>query len=143
MEVIRMGYKVPREAWRITEIKIRRYPENKKLYEEEISDMIHRSSSNDGMPRGSSTSNPTEDLAIKIAENPRLSRMKREIESVESVYNELIPEYQEVIRTRFWSYRYKNMSYLKMEPKTSYRERQLQRIVAKFIREVGKKLGEI
>lgn len=138
-----MGYKVPRDVWRVIEIKIRSYPENKKLYEEVLEDLLHRTPENDGMPRGSSTSNPTEDLAIKIAENPRLSRMKHEIEAVESAYNELIPEYQEVIRTRFWSYRYKNMSYLKMEPKTSYRERQMHKIVAKFVREVGRKLGEI
>ena len=138
-----MGCKVPRDVWRVIEIKIRSYPENKKLYEEELVDLLHRTPENDRMPRGSSTSNPTEDLAIKIAENPRLSRMKREIEAVEAAYKELIPEYQEVIRTRFWSYRYKNMSYLKMEPKTSYRERQMQKIVARFIREVGRKLGEI
>ena len=143
MEVIEMGYKIPREAWRIIEIKIRRYPENKKLYNEELENLIHRTQGNDGMPRGSATSNPTEDLAIKIAENPKLSRMKNEIEAVESVYNELIPEYQEVIRARFWSYRNRNKSYLKMEPTTNYRERQMQKIVGGFIREVGKKLGEI
>ena len=95
------------------------------------------------MPRGSGTSNPTEELAIKLAENPKLSRMKREIEAVESVYNELRPEYREVIRIRFWSYRYRNMSYLKMEPSTNYRERQMQKIVGRFISEVGRKLGEI
>lgn len=142
-EVIGMGYKIPRESWRVIEIKIRRYPENKKMYEEELDDLVHRTPENDGMPRGSGTSNPTEDLAIKIADNPRLSRMKREIDAVESAYNELRPEYQKVIRARFWSYRYKNMSYLKMESATNYRERQLQRIVARFISEVGRKLGEI
>lgn len=143
MGVITMGYKVPREAWRVIEIKIRRYPENKKLYEETIEDLVHKTPENDGMPRGSGTSNPTEELAIKLAEDPKLSRIKKEIEAVESVYNELRPEHQEVIRVRFWSYRYRNMSYLKMETKTNYRERQMQRIVTKFIREVGKKLGEI
>lgn len=143
MEVIEMGYKIPRESWRVIEVKIRRYPENKRLYEEELDDLVHRTPENDGMPRGSGTSNPTEELAIKLAENPRLSRMKREIEAVESVYNELRPEYQQVIRERFWSYRYKNMSYMKMESTTNYRERQMQKIVGRFIREVGRKLGEI
>lgn len=143
MEVINMGYKIPRESWRVIEVKIRRYPENKRLYEEELDDLVHRTPGNDGMPRGSGTSNPTEELAIKIAENPRLSRMKREIEAVESVYNDMIPEYQQVIRARFWSYRYRNKLYLKMEPSTNYRERQMHKIVAEFIREVGKKLGEI
>ena len=138
-----MGYKVPREAWRIIEIKIRRYPENKKLYEEEISDMIHRSSSNDGMPRGTGTSNPTEELAIKLAENPKLARMKREIDAVESVYKGLSLEYQRVIKVRFWTSRYKNVSYLKMESIVSYKEAQIRRICGLFIKSVGEKLGEI
>ena len=138
-----MGYKVPREAWRIIEIKIRRYPENKKLYEEEISDMVHRSSGNDGMPRGTGTSNPTEELAIKLAENPKLARMKREIDAVESVYKGLSLEYQRVIKVRFWTSRYKNLSYLKMESIVSYKEAQIRRICGLFIKSVGEKLGEI
>lgn len=138
-----MGYKVPREAWRIIEIKIRRYPENKKLYEEEISDMVHRSSGNDGMPRGTGTSNPTEELAIKLAENPKLARMKREIDAVESVYKGLSLEYQRVIKVRFWTSRYKNVSYLKMESIVSYKEAQIRRICGLFIKSVGEKLGEI
>lgn len=138
-----MGYKVPREAWRIIEIKIRRYPENKKLYEEAVEDLVHRTPENDGMPRASGTSNPTESLAIKLAEDPKLSRIKHEIEAVEMAYNELSPEHQKVIRVRFWSCRYRNMPYLKMEPITNYRERQMHKIVAKFIREVGRILGEI
>ncbi len=138
-----MGYKVPREAWRVIEIKIRRYPENKKLYEEELDDLVHRTPENDGMPRGSGTSNPTEELAIKLAENPRLSRMKREIEAVESIYKGLTPEHQKVIRVRFWASRYKNTSYLKMESLVSYKEAQIRRICGRFIKSVGEKLGEI
>lgn len=138
-----MGYKVPREAWRIIEIKIRRYPENKKLYEEVLDDLVHRSPENDGMPRGSGTSNPTEQLAIKLAEDPRLSRIKREIEAVEAVYSELSPEHQKVIRVRFWSNRYKNISYLNMESAVSYQEAQIKRICGLFVKAVGKRLGEI
>lgn len=138
-----MGYKVPKEARCVIEIAIRRYPENKKLYEEEIADLIHRTPENDGMPHGSNTSNPTEELAIKIAENTRLSRMKREIEAVEEVYSELRQEYQKVIRVRFWTNRYNNKTYMDMEPKTNFRERQMQRIVTGFVYKVGKKLGEI
>lgn len=138
-----MGYKVPREAWRIIEIKIRRYPENKKLYEEVLDDLVHRSPENDGMPRGTGTSNPTERLAIKLSEDPRLSRIKREIEAVETVYNELSPEQQKVIRVRFWSNRYKNMSYLNMETSVSYQEAQIRRICGRFVKSVGKNLGEI
>ncbi len=143
MEVINMGYKIPRESWRVIEVKIRRYPENKRLYEEELNDLVHRTPGNDGMPRGSGTSNPTEELAIKIAENPRLSRMKREIEAVESVYKDLSSEHQNVIEVRFWTNRYKNVSYLRMETLVSYKEAQIRRICGLFIKSVGKKLGEI
>lgn len=142
-EVIEMGYKVPRESWRVIEIKIRRYPESKKLYEEEIADLIHRTQDNDGMPHGASISNPTEELAIKLAENPRLCRMKREIDAVESVYKGLSLEHQRVIKVRYWTNRYKNVSYLKMESIVSYREAQIRRICGFFIKTVGEKLGEI
>lgn len=137
-----MGYKVPRDAWKVIEIKIRRYPENKKLYEEVLDDLLHRTPENDGMPRGSGTSNPTEELAIRLAENPKLSRMKREIEAVESIYKGLTPEHQKVIRVRFWASRYKNTSYLKMESLVSYKEAQIRRICGRFIKSVGEKLGE-
>lgn len=138
-----MGYKVPRESWRIIETVIRRYPENKAAYDNIVEEMVHSSPEHDGQLKGSSLSNPTERVAIKIASDPRLSRMKRELEAVENVYSNMLPEYQKVIKVRFWSYRYQNMSYFNMEPCTSYRERQMQKIVGRFVREVGKALGEI
>lgn len=138
-----MGYIISREAWRIIEIKIRRYPETKAEYDELVEGIMNHSQGNDGQPKGSDIGNPTERLAIKLAEEPRLQRMKREIEAVESVYNNLRPEYQKVIRVRFWSYRYQNMCYFDMERCTSYCDRHMRRIVKSFIKQVGEKLGEI
>lgn len=138
-----MGYKVPREAWRIIEIKIRRYPENKKLYEDAVEELMHSSPGMDGQPRGNSTGNPTERLAIKLSEDKKLERIKREIDAVESIYNNLIPDHQKVIRIRFWSNRYKNMPYLWMEPAAGYKEAQMKRICGLFVKAVGERLGEI
>ena len=89
------------------------------------------------------TGSQKERLAIKLAEEPRLQRLKREVEAVEAVYNSLKPEHQKVIRVRFWSYRYQNMRYFDMERATSYSDIQMRRIVKNFIRNVGERLGEI
>lgn len=138
-----MGYNITREAWKIIEIKIRRYPENKAEYEELVDGIMNHNQGNDGQPKGKDIGNPTECLAIKLAEEPRLQRLKREVEAVEAVYNSLKPEYQKVIRVRFWSYRYQNMRYFDMERATSYSDIQMRRIVKNFIRNVGERLGEI
>lgn len=138
-----MAYKIPREAWRITEIKVRRYPENKAEYDNAVDELMHCHSENDGQPKGSDLGRPVENVAIKLADNPRLQRIKREMDAVEDVYNGMTPDHQRVIRVRFWSYRCHNMTYFDMERCTSYSERQMRRVVAKFIRDVGKKLGEI
>lgn len=137
-----MAYKIPSEDWKVIEIKIRRYPENKEIYDSAVEALIHSTPENDGMPHGTGTSNPTERIAVKLADDPKLSRIKQEIDAVEAVYNNLRPEYQKVIRVRFWSYRHKNMPYFDMEMYTNYREGQMKRIVSKFIRKVGEILGE-
>ena len=87
--------------------------------------------------------NPTERIAIKLAEDRRLERIKKEIDAVESVYKELLPEHQKVIRVRFWSNRHKNMPYLWMEPATGYKEAQMKRVCGLFVKAVGERLGEI
>lgn len=138
-----MSYNITREAWKITEIKIRRYPENKAEYEEIVNSIMNNKQGGDGQPKGNEIGNPTERLAIKLAEEPRLQRLKREIEAVEHVYNNLKPEHQKVIRVRFWSYRYQNMRYFDMERATSYSDIQMRRIVKSFIKNVGERLGEI
>ena len=125
------------------ETAIRRYPENKVIYDTAVEELMNCTPDNDGQPRGGGTSNPTERIAIKLASDPKLSRIKREIDAVESVYKTLKPEYQKVIRVRYWSYRHQNMRYFDMEPYVNYGERQMQRVVKRFIREVGKRLGEV
>ena len=47
-----MGYNITREAWKIIEIKIRRYPENKAEYEEVVDSIMNHKQGSDGQPKG-------------------------------------------------------------------------------------------
>lgn len=107
-------YRVPGDSWGIIERIIRRYPEEKKWYEGQ------------------------QDM-----DTPKSQRVKREIEAIEKIYNNLKPEQQKVIRVRFWSARSRNMPYLWMQSCISYSEVQMKRIAGNFIVNVGKELGEI
>ena len=137
-------WRIPRDSWAIIERVIRRYPESKKEYEDIYKNLVGARSespftcsvlSND-------VGKPTEKAALKLT-LPRIERLHREIEAVETVYNELIPEHQKVVRIRFWSDPRRNMPYLRMEKFVDYKEGQLRRISHKFVRNVGKKIGEI
>lgn len=136
--------RIPRDSWAIIERVIRRYPESKREYEDMYKDLII--ARNESLFTCSILSNdvgkPTEKAALKLT-LPKIERLHREIEAVETVYNELIPEHQEVVRIRFWSNRNRNMPYLRMEKFVNYKEGQIRRISHKFVRNVGKKIGEI
>lgn len=136
---------IEKEAWKIVELIIRRYPDKKREYEEYISDimaspaaagvMVHRSE------EYSKPQSVTEAKALKMT-SVYADRLKKQIEAVEFVYNDLKPEEQKVMRIRFWTDRRRNIPYLKMKD-VSYSERQMKRIVYKIIVRVGKYLGEI
>lgn len=136
--------KIPRDSWAIIERVIRRYPESKREYEDMYKNLIMARS--ESLLTCSILSNdvgkPTEKAALKLT-LPKIERLHREIEAVETVYNELIPEHQEVVRIRFWSDRIRNMPYLRMEKFVNYKEGQIRRISQKFVRNVGKNIGEI
>lgn len=138
-----MAYRIPRDSWGIIERVIRRYPESKRELEIYENDIIFSGPENDGQPKGYGVGDPTASKAEKIMSDARIQRLHREIGAVENVYNSMMPEHQKVIRVRFWSDRYRNMPYLWMEQSVSYKEGQIKRISGKFVREVGKKLGEI
>lgn len=136
---------IEREAWKIVELIIRRYPDKKREYEEYISFIMTSSAA-----AGVSITNPeeyskpqsvTEAKALKM-NSVYADRLKKQIEAVEFVYNNLQPEEQKVMRLRFWTSRKRNVPYLKMKD-VSYSERQMKRIVYKIIVQVGRYLGEI
>lgn len=137
---------IEKEAWKITELIIRRYPDKKREYEQYISDIMastaaagvtmHRSHEDYSKPQS-----VTEAKALKMT-SVYADRLKKQIEAVEFVYNNLKPEEQKVMRIRFWTDRSRNIPYLKIKD-VSYSERQMKRIVYKIIVQVGMYLGEI
>ena len=136
---------IERESWKIVELIIRRYPYKKKEYEEYISEIMASSpAAGVTITDSEDYSKPqsvTEAKALKM-NSVYADRLKKQIEAVELVYNNLRPEEQKVMRIRFWTDRYKKTPYLKMKS-VSYSERQMKRIVKKIIVRVGKYIGEI
>ena len=137
--------RLKRDSWKIIEMIIMRYPDNKKEYEEYISDVIGSTGSGEGY-HGSSEDymkpqSSTEAKALRLT-NAYVNKLEREINAVEFVYNGLSDEEKKVMRIRYWSERYKKIPYLKMS-QCSYSERQMKRIVLKIITQVGRYLGEI
>ena len=137
-----MGYRIPRDSWAIIERVIRRYPYQKEEYNNTIENLLKGTPENDGQPKGNIPGNPTERIALAL-NTPRLERIKREIDAVEKIYGQLSEEHKKVIRVRFWSDRNKNMPYVWMQASTSYSERQMRRVITRFIENVGREVGEL
>lgn len=97
---------------------------------------------NDGQPKGYGVGNPTERKALKL-NDARLQRVERELSAVEKAYNSLCPEWQKIVKVRFWSNRWKNMPYTWAEATTNYSARQIRRVSKIFIERVAQNLGEI
>lgn len=136
---------IDRMEWRIIELKIRNYPKNKKKYEEYISDVMSNTGSSSGYKVKREEDNKpqsvTEAAALKMT-SKYAERLKKEIEAIEFVYNNLRPEEQKVMRLRFWKNPARTTPYLKIT-EACYSERQMKRIVFKVITQVGRYLGEI
>lgn len=133
---------IPKDSWNMIQQVIRRYPENKEIYDNKIEELTQGSPSQDGQPRGNYPTNRLEEIAIKL-DTPYMQRMRREIKAVEDAYSQLREDYKKIIRIRFWSDRYKNMPYMWMTRCVSYSERQIRRVCKAFVREVGENLGEL
>ena len=136
---------IERESWKIVELIIRRYPHKKKEYEEYISKIMASSpAAGVAIIDSEDYSKPqsiTEAKALKMT-SVYADRLKKQIEAIEFVYNNLKPEEQKVMRIRYWTDRRRNIPYLQIKD-VSYSERQMKRIVYKIIVQVGKYLGEI
>lgn len=137
---------IDRDAWHIIEIIIRRYPTAKKEYKEYIDKVMTSSSTTvtAGIifsEDGGKPQSVTEAKALKMT-SKRAERLKKQIEAVEMVYDNLKPEEQKVMQKRFWVDRRRNIPYTKID-KVAYSERQMKRIIKKIIFQVGVYLGEI
>lgn len=135
---------IERESWSIIEIIIRRYPYKKKEYEEYVSDIMSSTGGNYTLSAQAQQNKPqsvTEAKALKMT-SAHAELLKKQINAVEFVYNNLKPEEQKIMRERYWTDRKRNVPYLKIEG-VSYSERQMKRIVYKIISQVGKYIGEL
>ncbi len=136
---------IERESWKIIEFVIRRHPDKKKEYEQYISEIMASSPTAaikaDESVDYSKPQSVTEAKAMKM-HSKYADRLKKEIEAVELVYNNLKPEEQKLMQIRYWTDRRRNIPYLEIKG-VSYSERQMRRIIYKIIKQVGKYIGEI
>jgi len=139
---------VERDAWRIIETIIRRYPKTKRKYEEYMEEVIMTQQPpetnifRDAKEEENKPQSVTEAKALKMT-SAYAYRNKQEIEAVEFCYNNLRPEEQKVIRERYWTGDGKKpVPYLQITG-TKYSERQMKRIVFKMVYQVGKYIGEV
>lgn len=139
--------RINRASWRIIETILLRYPQRKKEYEEYISEIMASpaggsSRSLDPGEERDKAQSVTEAKALKMT-SVYFDRIKREVEAVEFVYNDLRKEEQDVIRVRYWSRGIRKPVPYHRLTSCSYSERQMQRIVQKAIIRVGRYIGEI
>lgn len=139
--------RINRASWRIIETILLRYPQRKKEYEEYISEIMASPAGGSSRPLDSGeerdkAQSVTEAKALKMT-SVYFDRIKREVEAVEFVYNDLRKEEQDVIRVRYWSRGIRKPVPYHRLTSCSYSERQMQRIVQKAIIIVGRYIGEI
>ncbi len=139
--------RINRASWRIIETILLRYPQRKKEYEEYISDIMASPAGGSSRPSDpgeerDKAQSVTEAKALKMT-SVYFDRIKREVEAVEFVYNDLRKEEQDVIRVRYWSRGIRKPVPYHRLTSCSYSERQMQRIVQKAIIRVGRYIGEI
>ena len=139
--------RINRASWRIIETILLRYPQRKKEYEEYMSEIMaspERGSSRPLDPEEDrdKAQSVTEAKAMKMT-SVYFDRIKKEIEAIEFVYNDLRKEEQEVIRVRYWSRGIRKPVPYHRLVSCSYSERPMQRIVQTAIIRVGTYIGEI
>ena len=139
--------RISRDSWNIIQRVIRRYPDTKRRYQDALDAAMYPGTKE-------STGNPyavdpdytkpvsiVEAAALRL-ESPYVQRLKKEIEAIETAYNNLDAEEQSLIRARYWTDRNKNQQYYKMF-KMPFAEITMKRICRKFIANVGRNIGEI
>lgn len=139
-----MGRLIDNKSWKVIEIAIRRYPEQKKKLNEMLEDIVLTKGSDSGKTNFdteySKPQSVTESKAIKL-NSGYYARLKRQVYAVENVYNSLRPEEQKVIAKRYWTDPERKIPYAHLN--CDYSEIQMKRIVLKTFYQVGILIGEI
>lgn len=139
-----MGRVIDTKTWRLIELIILKYPESVKKLKEYEEDIILSTGSSDNGKTNFDTDyvkpqSATEAKAFKL-NNIYSARLKKQIKTIDAEMATLRPAEQDVIRQRYWTSK-KKQPYLNI--KAGYSERQMKRIVFRFIYRVGIELGEI
>ena len=139
-------YRLPPDAWRQATLVLLRYPETKVLYNQLVEEVQTRTDEQKGGTSHKPVhSDPTATAAIRLSDDARFQRVKREVTAVDNALTGLDGAEREVIRQRFWSHKRgsrKVCGYNYMRD-TGYSRRQMQRIVKRVIISVAMHLGEL
>lgn len=138
-------YRLPPDAWRQATLVLLRYPETKVLYTQLVEEVQTRTDEQKGNSHKPVHSDPTANAGIKLADDPRFQRIKREVAAVENAMAGLDGAEREVIRRRFWNHKRgsrKICAYRYMID-IGYSERQMHRIVRRVVKAVAMQLGEL
>lgn len=138
-------YRLPPDAWRQATLVLLRYPETKAQYTQLVEESQTRTGEQNGNSHKPVHSDPTANAGIRLSDDARFQRVKREVAAVDSALSGLDGAEREVIRQRFWSHKRgsrKVCGYNYMRD-TGYSRRQMQRIVKRVIISVAMHLGEM
>lgn len=98
----RINYKVPRWVKKKMENELYQYWDNKKELEEMQKDIIESSPEPpDGQPKGNSTSNPTEQKAIKLRTTRSILAIERKLKYIENAVARLNEEEKRIFEIIF------------------------------------------
>lgn len=84
------------------ENELRDYDNTKKEWELLQDEIVNASHISDGQPRGTDISRPTENKALKLISNRRLSQLERTIKAIEKTIMALPEEKFKLIQMRYW-----------------------------------------
>jgi RinA family phage transcriptional activator len=92
-----------REIRRFIESELRTYQETKKEWETIRLDIVTRSPVQDGQPKGSGKSVPTESKALQLITNKRLAQIERTVRACERVITDISRERFILLQHRYWT----------------------------------------
>lgn len=139
--------RIGKDSWNIIQRVIRRYPESKRKYQDALDAAMYPGASEskgdpyEVDPDYTKPVSITEAAALRL-NSPYVQRLKKEVEAVETAFNNLDSEEQSLIRARYWNERWKNKAFLKID-EVYMSEMTMRRICRRFIVSVGMNIGEV
>ena len=87
--------RIDKKVYKYIDYELQHYEENKKELERLRNEILEASPTPaDGQPRGNTTSNPTEQKAMKLVSSIALLKIESTIKAIDRVYNQLNEDYK-------------------------------------------------